>query len=403
MDTLDHQLIGLLRNDARLERGRARAQARVSRGTVTNRITRLRTRASSSAYTVRLRPDAQPHDIHAWTSIAVGEGNETRTVIASLLGEPAVAELPMIPTDAGTYSWACAPPTSPSCSIGARAHPPDHSIQSSETSIHPFGSKTAARVLRASRTALHRYRPARHGFGRVTTALSIPVDRPAMLKPEAPHQLPASCCFAVTGLSPRRSSPKRFYARSRSPTDTPFIPTERYPPPAALNAPGPRCLRTSSGWSHRYATTFATLPPITAFDTTHIRILRATPTVGSHERHPQPAGQPRLRGIFITEQVRAPTADPDTAPTSDRRRTQDQAFSSVTPRRFGRPQDRLPSHAGPRNPSEIPGRSSPHSTKTSSRPRKKLADARRARRLAEIPFVSLGATVLLSVIAGRSR
>ena len=39
-----------------------------------------------------LRPDAQPNEIRAWTSIAV-EGNETRMVIASLLGEPAVAEL----------------------------------------------------------------------------------------------------------------------------------------------------------------------------------------------------------------------------------------------------------------------------------------------------------------------
>ena len=41
-------------------------------------------------YTVLLRPDAQPNEIHAWMSIAV-DGNETRTVIASLLGEPGVA------------------------------------------------------------------------------------------------------------------------------------------------------------------------------------------------------------------------------------------------------------------------------------------------------------------------
>ncbi|MBK7955674.1 MAG: Lrp/AsnC ligand binding domain-containing protein [Candidatus Accumulibacter sp.] len=41
-------------------------------------------------YTVLLRPDAQPNEIHAWMSIAV-DGNETRAVIASLLGEPGVA------------------------------------------------------------------------------------------------------------------------------------------------------------------------------------------------------------------------------------------------------------------------------------------------------------------------
>ena len=92
MDTLDHQLIGLLRNDARLSVAALAHKLKVSRGTVTNRITRLEDQGIIVGYTVRLRPDAQPHDIHAWTSIAV-EGNETRTVIASLLGEPAVTEL----------------------------------------------------------------------------------------------------------------------------------------------------------------------------------------------------------------------------------------------------------------------------------------------------------------------
>ena len=92
MDTLDHQLIDLLRNDARLSVAALAHKLQVSRGTVTNRIARLEDQGIIVGYTVRLRPDAQPHDIHAWTSIAV-EGNETRAVIASLLGEPAVAEL----------------------------------------------------------------------------------------------------------------------------------------------------------------------------------------------------------------------------------------------------------------------------------------------------------------------
>jgi DNA-binding Lrp family transcriptional regulator len=64
----------------------------VSRGTVTNRITKLEDAGIIVGYTVRLRPDAQPNDIRAWMSIAV-EGNETRAVIASLLGEPGVATL----------------------------------------------------------------------------------------------------------------------------------------------------------------------------------------------------------------------------------------------------------------------------------------------------------------------
>ena len=64
----------------------------VSRGTVTNRITRLEDAGIIVGYAVRLRPDAQPDEIRAWMSIAV-EGNETRAVIASLLGEPGVASL----------------------------------------------------------------------------------------------------------------------------------------------------------------------------------------------------------------------------------------------------------------------------------------------------------------------
>ena len=64
----------------------------MSRGTVTNRITRLEDDGVINGYTVRLRPDAQPDQITAWMSIAV-EGNQTRAVIATLLGEPGVATL----------------------------------------------------------------------------------------------------------------------------------------------------------------------------------------------------------------------------------------------------------------------------------------------------------------------
>ena len=63
-----------------------------SRGTVTNRIAKLEDAGVIVGYTVRLRPDAQKNEIKAWMSIAV-EGNQTRTVIASLLGEPGVATL----------------------------------------------------------------------------------------------------------------------------------------------------------------------------------------------------------------------------------------------------------------------------------------------------------------------
>mgnify|MGYP000113660740 CR=1 FL=1 len=63
----------------------------MSRGTVTNRIGKLEREGVIGGYTVKLRPDAAPDEIRAWTSIAV-EGNQ-QTVIRALLGEPGIAAL----------------------------------------------------------------------------------------------------------------------------------------------------------------------------------------------------------------------------------------------------------------------------------------------------------------------
>jgi DNA-binding Lrp family transcriptional regulator len=92
MDATDQQLLSLLRKDARTSVATLASKLGVSRGTVTNRVTKLEDAGIIVGYTVRLRPDAQPDEISAWMSVAV-EGNETRTVIASLLGEPGVASL----------------------------------------------------------------------------------------------------------------------------------------------------------------------------------------------------------------------------------------------------------------------------------------------------------------------
>jgi DNA-binding Lrp family transcriptional regulator len=92
MDETDHKLLSLLRQDARLSIADLAHKLVVSRGTVTNRITKLEDAGIIVGYTVRVRPDVQRNDIKAWMSIAV-EGNQTRTVIASLLGEPNVATL----------------------------------------------------------------------------------------------------------------------------------------------------------------------------------------------------------------------------------------------------------------------------------------------------------------------
>ena len=92
MDATDQQLLSLLRKDARTSVATLASKLGVSRGTVTNRVTKLEDAGIIVGYTVRLKPDSQPADIKAWMSIAV-EGNETRAVIASLLGEPGVATL----------------------------------------------------------------------------------------------------------------------------------------------------------------------------------------------------------------------------------------------------------------------------------------------------------------------
>jgi DNA-binding Lrp family transcriptional regulator len=92
MDATDHLLLSLLRKDARTSVATLAHKLGVSRGTVTNRVAKLEDAGIIVGYTVRLRPDAQPSEIRAWMSVAV-EGNETRSVIASLMGEPGVATL----------------------------------------------------------------------------------------------------------------------------------------------------------------------------------------------------------------------------------------------------------------------------------------------------------------------
>jgi DNA-binding Lrp family transcriptional regulator len=92
MDDTDHRLIALLRQDARLSVATLASKLGVSRGTVTNRLRKLEDNQVIVGYRVQLRPDAEPNQIRAWMGVRV-EGNQTRAVIASLLGEPGVAAL----------------------------------------------------------------------------------------------------------------------------------------------------------------------------------------------------------------------------------------------------------------------------------------------------------------------
>ena len=89
---VDPRLIALLRANARLSVADLARKLAVSRGTVTNRMQRLQDAQVIVGYTVRLKPDAEAERIRAWMGITV-EGNQSRAVIASLLGEPGVAAL----------------------------------------------------------------------------------------------------------------------------------------------------------------------------------------------------------------------------------------------------------------------------------------------------------------------
>jgi DNA-binding Lrp family transcriptional regulator len=92
MDDIDQQLIAQLRQNARLSVADLAHRLQVSRGTVTNRLRKLEDQQVIVGYTVRLKPEVLTERIRAWMGVQV-EGNQTRRVIASLLGEPGVSAL----------------------------------------------------------------------------------------------------------------------------------------------------------------------------------------------------------------------------------------------------------------------------------------------------------------------
>jgi DNA-binding Lrp family transcriptional regulator len=92
VDDTDRKLISLLRQDARMNVATLASKLDLSRGTVTNRLRKLEDEQVIVGYTVKLKPDAEPNQIRAWMGVLV-EGNQTRAVTASLLGEPGVEAL----------------------------------------------------------------------------------------------------------------------------------------------------------------------------------------------------------------------------------------------------------------------------------------------------------------------
>jgi len=89
MDDLDHRLIALLRADSRAPTATLAKALRVSRGTVQNRIDRLRGSGVLLGFTVRLSAEDDPSSVRAVMTIII-EGGRMAAVQRALSGVPAV-------------------------------------------------------------------------------------------------------------------------------------------------------------------------------------------------------------------------------------------------------------------------------------------------------------------------
>jgi DNA-binding Lrp family transcriptional regulator len=92
MDATDHELLGLLRDDARMSVVALAKKLRVARATVQNRIARLEREGVIVGYTVRVRPEAGMHRIRAIMGIEVA-GHNGDAVRRALRGHPNVVAL----------------------------------------------------------------------------------------------------------------------------------------------------------------------------------------------------------------------------------------------------------------------------------------------------------------------
>lgn len=92
LDETDHRLLALLRQDGRMSTTLLARHLGVSRGTVQNRIDRLREGGVLLGFTIRLRGDTQTAGVRAAMSIGL-RSSDARAVVAALRRMPAVARL----------------------------------------------------------------------------------------------------------------------------------------------------------------------------------------------------------------------------------------------------------------------------------------------------------------------
>ena len=92
MNNIDHIILGLLKDNARMSITDLALKARVSRATVQKRIEYMEASGTITGYTVRFRPNAEKNVIRAWMNIMV-EGTKAQAVIRELRLESAVQRL----------------------------------------------------------------------------------------------------------------------------------------------------------------------------------------------------------------------------------------------------------------------------------------------------------------------
>lgn len=92
MDDLDRKLIALLRADSREAASNLAHKLRVSRGTVQNRIERLRAQGVIQGFTIKTRPELEAQRVRAIMGIAI-EGERSAAVVRALKGFPEVAAI----------------------------------------------------------------------------------------------------------------------------------------------------------------------------------------------------------------------------------------------------------------------------------------------------------------------
>lgn len=92
MDDTDRELLGLLRDDARIPVATLASKLRIARATVQNRLRKLEREGVILGYTVRLKAGTEAPRIRALMSIAV-EGNRSAEVLTRLRGNPNVYTL----------------------------------------------------------------------------------------------------------------------------------------------------------------------------------------------------------------------------------------------------------------------------------------------------------------------